>query len=108
MAYTLLYPHLSLNESIITAEAASVKINKTKLYLHVGGSYKLKFSETKEKIKWESSKKTIATVSKNGNVKGFKAGKATIIATVDDKTYKCSVTVSSDFEVKDGVLDMQT
>lgn len=73
--------------------AASVKISKKKLTLTVGKSHTLKIKGTKNKVKWKSSAKKVATVSKKGKVKAIKAGKATITAKVKSKTFRCKVTV---------------
>lgn len=82
------------------AEAAKIKLNKTKLKLTVKQSYKLKLKNCKKKIKWKSSKKKVATVSSKGKVKAKKAGKATITAQVGKKKYKCKVTVKKAKAVK--------
>ena len=75
-----------------TANAA-VKLNKKKVTLTVGKTVQLKVKGTKAKVKWSSSNKKIAAVSKKGKVKAKKAGKATITAKVGKKKYKCRVTV---------------
>ncbi|MDY2922637.1 MAG: Ig-like domain-containing protein, partial [Eubacterium sp.] len=72
-----------------------VALNKTKLTLTVGKSYKLKLKNNKKKIKWTSSKKKVATVSKTGKVKAKKAGTARITAKVGKKKYVCKVTVKN-------------
>ena len=78
---------------VSVAEAKSkVKLNKKKLTLVEGNSFKLKVKGTKKKVKWSSSNKKIATVKK-GKVVAKKAGKATITAKVGKKKYKCKVTV---------------
>ena len=74
---------------------AKVKLNKTKLTLRVGKTYKLKLKNNKKKIKWSSSKKKVATVSKTGKVKAKKAGTARITAKVGKKKYVCKVTVKN-------------
>ncbi len=50
---------------------------------------------TNKSVTWKSSKKSVATVDKNGKVKGKKAGKATITVTTKDgkKKATCTVTV---------------
>jgi uncharacterized protein YjdB len=50
---------------------------------------------TNKKVSWSSSKKTIATVDSNGNVKGVAVGTATITVTTASagKTAKCTVIV---------------
>lgn len=77
------------------ASAASVKLNKTKIVLVVGQTYKLKVSGTKKTPQWSSSNKKIVSVTKKGVVKGLKKGTATITAKIGKKTYKCKVTVES-------------
>ena len=77
------------------ASAASVKLNKTKIVLVVGQTYKLKVSGTKKTPQWSSSNKKIVSVTKKGVVKGLKKGTATITAKIGKKTYKCKVTVEA-------------
>ena len=77
------------------AYAASVKINKKTVYIAKGSTYKLKVSGTKAKIKWSSSNKKIATVSKKGTVKAKSIGSCTITAKVKGRKYKCKVIVES-------------
>ncbi len=69
------------------------KLNKKKLTLYVGKKAALKVKNTKKKVKWSSSKKSVATVSKKGKVTAKKKGKATITAKVAKKKLKCKVTV---------------
>ena len=78
-----------------TAQAAKIKLNKTKVYLLKGQTVKLKIKGTKKKVTWKSSKKKVATVSKKGKVKAKKAGKATITAKVKGKKYKCKIIVET-------------
>ena len=73
--------------------SAKVKLNKTKVTIHVGESYKLKVKGTKKKVTWKSSKKSVVTVNKKGVVTGKKAGKSIITAKVGKKKLKCKVTV---------------
>lgn len=77
------------------AQAATVKISKKNATMYVGKTLKLKISGTKSKVKWKTSNKKIATVSKKGAVNAKKAGKVTISAVVNRKTYKCKVTVKN-------------
>ena len=81
--------------SVIVAQAASIKLNKTKKYLVKGQTYKLKVSGTSKKVKWSSSKKSVATVSSSGKVTAKKKGTATITAKVSGKSLKCKVTVET-------------
>lgn len=75
--------------------AAKVKISKKKTTIIKGKTMQLKIKGTKKKAKWSSSKKSVATVSKKGKVAAKKAGKATIIAKIGKKKYKCIVTVKN-------------
>lgn len=78
----------------IQANAAKkVKLNKSKLSLYVGKSYKLKLKNNKKKVKWSSSKKKVASVSSKGKVKARRKGHCKIIAKVAKKKYVCKVTV---------------
>ena len=75
--------------------ASKVKLNKTVATITVGKKLTLKVKRTKKKVKWASSKKAIASVTKKGVVTGKKVGKATITAKVGKKKYKCKVTVKA-------------
>ena len=72
---------------------AKPKISRKKITLVVGKKAKLKVKGTKKKVKWSSSNKSIASVSKKGVVKAKRPGKATIRAKVGKKILKCKVTV---------------
>ena len=80
----------------LPAEAKSTpKISKKKITITVGSKKKLKVKGTTKKVKWSSSKKSVATVTKKGVVKGKKKGTATITAKVGSKKLKCKVTVKA-------------
>lgn len=73
--------------------AAKPKLNKAKATITRKKSVKLTLKNAAaSKVKWSTSSKSIATVSK-GKVTGKKAGKATITAKYKGKKYKCKVTV---------------
>lgn len=76
-----------------TAQAAS--INKKSLSMTAKQTYSLAVKGTKKAVKWTSSKKSVAKVTKKGVVTAKKAGTATIKAKVGKKTYQCTVTVLS-------------
>lgn len=73
-------------------------INKDKLTLYEGKTFKLKITGTKKKITWKSSNKAVATVSPSGAVTAIKHGNAIIKATYEDSKYTytlaCKVTVT--------------
>lgn len=85
----------------LEAHAASkVKISKTKATITKGKTLQLKVKGTKKKVKWTSSKKSVATVNKKGKVTAKKAGKATITAKIGKKKYRCKVTVKNPSAIK--------
>lgn len=96
----------------VTVKSKPVALSKTSVSLKKGTKYTLKLKNaTASKVKWSSSNKSVATVSKNGVVTAKKAGKATVAAKYGSKKYKCTVTVkdtivykasSSIIEVKAG------
>lgn len=74
--------------------AGKMKLNKKKVTISVGKTYKLKVkNKGKKKVTWKSSKKSVASVTKKGKIKAKKTGKATITAKVGKKKFKCKVTV---------------
>lgn len=79
------------------AGAASVKLNKKKLTLSKGNTYRLKLNGYSGKVTWKSSSKKTASVSKKGTVKAKKAGRAKITAKIKikgrTKKLYCQVTV---------------
>lgn len=83
---------MPVNENIHIVEAAT-KINKKKVTLIKGQTTTLKITGTQKKIKWSSSKKSVASVSSKGKVTAKKKGTATITAKVGSKKYTCDVSV---------------
>ncbi len=80
----------------IALAATTVKLDKTKTTIVVGGSIKLVATvKPSAAIVWKSSKTSVATVDKKGNVKGIKAGTAVITASVGEIAAKCAVTVKA-------------
>lgn len=84
----------------ITAEAATIKINKKKLTLDKGKTFQLKITGTKKKVTWKSSKPSVAKVTSKGKVTGKKAGTAKITARVNGKKYTCTVKVIDNSKIK--------
>ena len=88
---------LFLNSEPVQAKA-KVAINRKKATIIQGKTLKLKIKGTKKKIKWITSNKKIAIVSKKGKVTAKRPGKATIKAKVGKITYKCRITVKKKVE----------
>ena len=68
-------------------------LNYSNATVATGNSKQLELKYTTKKVKWSSSNKKIAKVSKTGKVKGIKKGTCTITAKSEGKTYKCTIHV---------------
>lgn len=77
-----------------SVDAASVKLNKSITFVRKGSPVKLKVKNTKKKVKWKSSNKKIATVSKKGVCTFKRDGECFAIAKVGGKTLKCHLVVT--------------
>ena len=88
----------------IQADAA-VKLNYKKKVMHVGEKLTMKVKATRKKVKWSSSNKKIAAVSKKGKVTAKRVGVVRITAKVGKKTYssKLAVVESESKQYKAGV-----
>ena len=88
-----------LNVGTVKVAAAKAKISKKKKTVTVGTTFKLKIKNAKKKYNWTSSDPSVAKVKtkkgKSTKIVGVSAGKATITATLDGKTFKCVVTVKA-------------
>lgn len=112
---------LKKGKTVITATVAGkkytcrvsvipAKLNVSKMALSIHGSKKLKFTNSRGKVKWSSIDKAIAKVSSAGKVTGVNVGKTTITAKIGTATYRCQVTVNEpdvethllEFSVTDG------
>ncbi len=80
------------NADIAKAASKKPKLNKTKIELTKGETFKLKLSNSKN-VKWSSNKKSVATINKKGKVTAKKNGNAVISAKYLKKIYKCKVKV---------------
>ena len=101
----LLFGVIGSSDATVSA-ASKVKLNKTSVTLVAGASTKLKVTGTKKKVKWSTSKASVAKVSSSGKVKAVKVGKATITAKVKGKKYRCKVTVTSKKSAAQSVLSI--
>lgn len=87
---------LSFSTNVEAKSKESIKLNKTKLTMYVGGTYKLKVKGSVKNVKWSSSKKSIVSVNK-GKLKAKKKGSAVVYAKVGSKKLKCKVTVKKPY-----------
>ena len=97
---------ISLAEPL-TAEAAAEKINKKKLTLTVGKTYKLKIKSAKSKYTWTSDKPSVVKVKtakgKSTKITAVSEGNAAITATnAKGKTFTCKITVKN--KEKSGIV----
>lgn len=92
LALTLVFTSVNLYK---VQASKKMKLNKTKVLVRIGSPVKLKVKNAKKKkIKWKTSNKKIATVSKKGVVKGKDDGNCTITAKVGKKKLKCKIAVA--------------
>ena len=78
------------------AKTGKRSLNVKNMVLTAGKSKQLKVSGLKAgKVKWSTSKKSVASVDKKGKVTARKAGKAVITAKFSGGKLKCNVTVKA-------------
>lgn len=77
-----------------TPASAAAKLNKTEVTIEIGERKKVKVKGTTKTVKWKSSDKSIATVTKRGNIDAKAKGECIVTATVGKKKLKCKVTVT--------------
>ena len=70
-----------------------IDINKDKLNMSIGNSYKLKVLGPAKFVRWKSSDEKVATVSSFGKVKAKGKGKTLITATWKGKKLECDILV---------------
>lgn len=85
----------SIPTASVVAQAATVKLNKTKITMVKGQTKQIKIKGTSKKVKWSSSKKSVATVSSKGVITAKGKGQVVITAKVNKKKYTCKVTVET-------------
>lgn len=90
--------------NVESVNAASPKLNKTKITLVAGKSTNLKVSGTNHKVKWSTSDQTVVTVSNKGKVTGKNIGTAIITAKVGKQKLQCKVTVKAVLNRKKAVI----
>lgn len=90
-------PNGKEDDCIIIVPEPKYKINKKEVTIYKGKSVTLKVTadpvNQNKNIKWTSSNNKIATVSKDGKVKGIKKGTCTITAKLPFGQVTCKVTI---------------
>ena len=89
------------------SDAGSTTLNLTSdsYTLSQGKTLQLKINGVKaKKVKWKSSNKKVATVSKNGTVKAVKSGNATISGKYKGITFKTKITVKENATTYNKIL----
>lgn len=82
-------------QSVSVQAAVKPRLNKQSICLVKGETEKLKLNEKKANVTWKSTKKSVASVDKNGRVRAKKKGTATIRAKYNGKTCQCKVRVEA-------------
>lgn len=80
----------------VTAKAPAnadnkISLNATTIYGAPGMHYNLELKGAAGRVKWSTSKKSVATVSKSGKVTFKRTGRAVVKAAYKGKTYSCKV-----------------
>ncbi|MCR4605004.1 MAG: hypothetical protein K5639_03295, partial [Eubacterium sp.] len=92
-------PKVTKKPTATPTAAPKVKLSKTKLSVTIGKTGKISMKNTKKNVMWSieasgTSYASIKSYTKNTvTVKGLKKGKASLIGTVGNKSYICSVSV---------------
>lgn len=86
---------LLISSALMGVSANAASLSKKKVTLKKGTTIQLTVKGTAKKVKWSSSRKKVASVSRDGKVRAKKTGKATITAKVGKKKLKCVVTVKN-------------
>jgi Bacterial surface proteins containing Ig-like domains len=82
-----------VDHKVLKCRIHVIDINKKKLTLKEGKSYRLSVKGSGSLVSWKSSKKSVATVSMFGKVKAVRKGKTVITAKVKGRTLHCTVVV---------------
>ena len=92
---TCIYVEDNTSYSYCYVTVETPKLSKSKITLIKGTSYSLNVKGTYRTVKWSSSDKRIAKVSKCGTVTARKSGTAEITALVGKHKYTCTVKVEA-------------
>ncbi len=103
IVFTMVMQLLVCDKTTFTSYASGkqkIAISQTSVVIPKGVSTKLKITGTSKRVKWSSSNKKIASVSKSGQVKAKKTGKCYIKAKIGKKQVKCKVQVVGKYSEK--------
>ena len=84
--------HFPVSSGVLNAQAAA-RISKKRAVLVKGQSVTLRILGNTQKVRWSSSRKSVATVSSKGKVIAKGRGTTTITGKVGKKKYTCKITV---------------
>lgn len=98
--FSLIITAVVLFMALSMTSTAAVKISKKSITLVKGQTAVLKISGTKKNVKWFSSKKSVAAVTRTGKIVAKKKGTATITGKIGRKKYTCKVTVKDRLTAK--------
>lgn len=90
---------LILTISMSATAFAAVRISRKSITIAVNAPRWLHVDGTKKKVTWKSTNTKVVTVKQTGTITSKKAGKATVVARVAGKSYKCAVTVLNDRQI---------
>lgn len=79
---------------VMQAQAATVRLNRTRCVLDIGKTMYLKMVGTKSKPKWYTSNKSVVAVNSKGLITAKKTGSAIITAKLGNKSYRCRIRVT--------------
>ena len=97
----------------VNQPVGSIELNYTEYDLPVGDELELEVTfdnddVTNKKVKWKSSKSSVASVDKNGVVKGKKGGIAIITATADENGMQANCVVTVQEQISEIKLNKTT
>ncbi len=87
---------MALTATPVRVEARGMHLNRTKITINEGETARLKVAGANGKVKWSSSKTSVASVSQKGVIKAKNEGTAIIKAKVKNKVLKCKVIVEAE------------
>lgn len=108
----MLFLGILLNLMIFLPQESKAAIKENpkltkKVTICIGRSKRLKVTGTTKQVTWKTSDKKVVKVSRKGNIRGIKKGKATITAKVGKKELTCKVNVVEALPIKETKLTLE-